>query len=499
MASGETTVLPMLSAARLVTRASSAKASRPDAVDHSAAIAAMCKTLNATVTKLLFSFTALQTTSECGAESASSSIANALAASKREELQSKIVEALAGTVERVVRCDKAAIRSSVLRDIRARFTPPEVKKVEMIDQGVQTAPRKPSMKMAAAAVAAQAKAAAEAEKNDDAILRQLRGEEPPPPPAAAQMPPAPATTDASTAAAPSTAGASARTSSAPPAKAGEKPRPVSAQGALPGIYERQMQWAARAAEKREAARVQKENREREGEQVEKPKASNKWAHVESVMRRQRLDCQEEWKMECKERVDSEIERREQAEQKFREEREARERMAAERDRADQLRAKAEKDRLEAHSRMVEAEKKYQVAKVSADEMARRHAEELEIRSAFGEGGLEIWPMFPGRKVHRVLESDHFDGRVSAEFRVKDAESGERGVTLLMGRLAAGKGSEAQAVLFDTKYVSDLDAARWWESNAHRFEKAKERALLCAQRAQSAGAKRSSSSREPELT
>ena len=30
-------------------------------------------------------------------------------------------------------------------------------------------------------------------------------------------------------------------------------------------------------------------------------------------------------------------------------------------------------------------------------------------------------MFPGRKIFRVLESDHFDGRVSAEFRVKTEE------------------------------------------------------------------------------
>merc|ERR1711939_1029243 len=103
----------------------------------------------------------------------------------------------------------------------------------------------------------------------------------------------------------------------------------------------------------------------------------------------------------------------------------------------------------------------QIAKVSADQMAKQHAEELEIRDAFGEGGLEVWPMFPGRKVVRTLSSEYFDGRVSAEFRAKDAESGERGVSMLMGRLAAGKGSETQAVLFDTKYMSDLDAARWW--------------------------------------
>ena len=94
-------------------------------------------------------------------------------------------------------------------------------------------------------------------------------------------------------------------------------------------------------------------------------------------------------------------------------------------------------------------------------------------------------MFPGRKVFRVLESEHFDGRISAEFRVKDAESGERGVTLLMGRLAHSKAQEAQAVLFDTKWMNDLQAARWWRENAHRFEQVKERLKREKQRAQSA--------------
>merc|ERR1719454_900354 len=111
-----------------------------------------------------------------------------------------------------------------------------------------------------------------------------------------------------------------------------------------------------------------------------------------------------------------------------------------------------------------AESKYAEAKALQEQLQRSHAETLEIRDAFGEKGLETWPMFPGRKVHRVLGSDEFDGRVSQEFRVKDSESGERGVSLLMGRLASGKHSEAQAVLFDTKYLNDLDAARWYANN-----------------------------------
>ena len=77
-------------------------------------------------------------------------------------------------------------------------------------------------------------------------------------------------------------------------------------------------------------------------------------------------------------------------------------------------------------------------------METRHAEEMEVRYAFSEKGLEVWPMFPGKKLFRTLEPEAFDGRVSQEFRTKDAESGERGVTLLMGRLASGVTSYFQA-------------------------------------------------------
>ena len=115
----------------------------------------------------------------------------------------------------------------------------------------------------------------------------------------------------------------------------------------------------------------------------------------------------------------------------------------------------------------------------------KHSEELEIRDAFGDSGLEVWPMFPGRKVFRVLDGDEFDGRVSQEFRVKDPGSGERGVTLLMGRVAHSGVAEAQAVLFDSERVSDLQAARWWREHGHRFEQVKERLKREKQRAQSA--------------
>ena len=160
--------------------------------------------------------------------------------------------------------------------------------------------------------------------------------------------------------------------------------------------------------------------------------------------------------------------------------------------------------------------RYEEARGEQQRQEAAHREELEIREAFGEGGLEAWPMFPRKKVWRVTNPDQFDGRVSQEFRVKDEESGERGgedcarieasrptptllscchpplpppprvekrydaptvaapvacaVSLLMGRLAGKNVSEVQCILFDMSLMSELEMARWWEANTHRFKR-----------------------------
>jgi hypothetical protein len=208
--------------------------------DQTIAVKALVKTLNATVTKLFFSFSALNAAST---ESSTGSIDLALKAAKREELSAMICDAMTTTVERIVRCDKAAIRSSVLRDIRARFSPPEKPKPLMVDCGVQAEVRPKKTSKAAAAVAAAEKA------KDDVILKQL---------AAA---PAPAVADASSTCfitapvsaranrvaatmttAEATAGAPATTASGAEAVAGAPdketaPRPVSAVTAVTaGIF-----------------------------------------------------------------------------------------------------------------------------------------------------------------------------------------------------------------------------------------------------------------------
>ena len=85
------------------------------------------------------------------------------------------------------------------------------------------------------------------------------------------------------------------------------------------------------------------------------------------------------------------------------------------------------------------------------------AEMLEVKELLDGRKLESWPMVPGKRVLRISPAEEFDGRVSQEYRVRD-EGGERGVSILMGRSSATKQPAAQCILFDPKYLSDLQAA-----------------------------------------
>ena len=539
------TELPVLAAARTLMSSTKANRSRKEDDTESVAVNTLCKQLNATTMKLLYSFQALQAESD-GASEAKTSLAVALRASTREELSTKIVEALAASVEKVLRCNDASMRSHVLRDIRARFAPPPEKpKPEMIDEAVQAVVRKPKISLLAAVKLAAvdsspvrvAAPAAAPSATDDEILRQLQaGDEK----AEAATKSLLAQSEASPPSAAKPAAAASAPSSADPARVssdtagfqralassaksfanvskllteqdgskGNRSRPVSAatgesalpltgKTTLPGIYERQLKWAAKAAEKKERLRVEKENKEREAEKPDQKK-SERWAHVESVMRKQRIASEESWKSEWNEQMAAERDRRDRAEQKARDEVQARVKITTERDAALSKRKEAEERMDKYHDRMLRAETKYAEAKKAQEELVKQHSEVIEIRDPFGEGGLESWPMFPGRKVHRVLDSDEFDGRVSQEFRVKDAETGERGVTFLMGRLAGGKLSECQAVLFESKHMTDLDAARWFARNSHRFEQTRERIEREKQRAGSRAATSEGRSRSDSI-
>lgn len=74
--------------------------------------------------------------------------------------------------------------------------------------------------------------------------------------------------------------------------------------------------------------------------------------------------------------------------------------------------------------------------------------------------------FPKKKILRIRLAEEFDGRVSAEFRQRDDESGDKGVSLLMGRVYATRSVEPQCVLFD-EALSDLECARWWQRHQGR--------------------------------
>ncbi len=65
--------------------------------------------------------------------------------------------------------------------------------------------------------------------------------------------------------------------------------------------------------------------------------------------------------------------------------------------------------------------------------------------------------------------------------MKDTDESSKGVSLLMGRSATTQTSEVQCILFDHN-LSDLEAARWWDANRHRFEKA-QRAFVRSQTSQ----------------
>ncbi len=221
--------------------------------EQAVAVKSLCKTLNATVTKLLYAFTALKDADTSGAGPGAKSVSLAIAASKRDELCAQVADALACSVESVVRHKDVSLRSSVMRDLRVRFAPADPPK--MVDAETQVHVKKARRE------------AVDLEDNDDAILRQLRGEEIPAPPPAAAAPELPA---ASRPPAPSQHASMRRASDAGPrtsgfraaieaAKAASRPRSATNRpGALPGIYERQMMWASKKEAKIEKLAEEKE-------------------------------------------------------------------------------------------------------------------------------------------------------------------------------------------------------------------------------------------------
>lgn len=402
--------------------------------DHVQVVKSLCKTYRATLTKLTYVFGSLH--DELQESSKASSISEAIRAGKRDEMMEKISQELAGGVEEILRTKDLSLRAGVLRDLRARFVvkaPPA-----KVDAEVQTTqPR---------------------ERKQKASKEQGNGEEPvvePKPEAAAD-------------------GGSEETPL-------EEGTPRKLHRAF-SFADRQIAWEVKKLAKIQAEREEKERREKESSPAvptTRKAVPNLYAHVQSAIKLQRKEEETGKLQEAAATIEQERRARAAIEGKAAE-------LTAELSAVQgkcaflsEERDAATHELGQAKGRMREVEGKLEALRRQAEQEAQSHSDVLEIRDAFGERGLEEWAPFPGKRVFQVTKTEAFDGRISAEFRQKDSESGERGISLLMGRNADTMTTEVQCVLFDPKYLSDVQAARWWEANRRRFEKRAEQVRLLA--------------------
>lgn len=127
-------------------------------------------------------------------------------------------------------------------------------------------------------------------------------------------------------------------------------------------------------------------------------AAGRWSHVQSVMKMQRVTETDALVAKADEaRLKAEA-AEVAAKEKAAFEAAERARMQEQKEAADLMRKKAEQEMRQADERAREAERMYEESQRQAERQAARHAEELEIRDAFGDCGLEVWPMFANKKV-----------------------------------------------------------------------------------------------------
>jgi len=393
----------------------------------------LCRTYTHTTTKLMYAFAALSEQRERDADV--KNINDALVNASRADLMEQISSTLTTSVERILRNSDLSMRTGVLRDLRARFAPKE--KVEMVEQGTQVSGLKK-------------KAGNENDTSaEDSTPYSSMSE--------------PTSQNIATA---EVAAAEPKLSATQIASATGKQPAGSAMTVA--IYERLKAWEAQKKKRIEQERVREEEREKQSTAPPKRRSSARYEHVQSVLKKEAdKKVTDEFKLiEAARQLANEEQARADAE--ARASHSENERVKLEQDlEAQELKMQAVEQQLEQTRMMIAREQQEK-------EALRKEAEEanrlLEIEQALEGRALEVWPMIPNRKVLRVADSEEFDGRVSAEYRVKDMESGERGVSLLMGRNASTRTSEPQCVLFDPNVLSDLQAARWWVANRHRFDK-----------------------------
>jgi len=393
-------------------------------------VKSLSKQYTAVTQKLLYAFAAISEQSE---SATSNTVSAAVASNARVEAMEVIATALSAGVEKVIRSNDVSLRSRTMRDLRSRFITEKPKTAEQATQAdINPAP------------------ATVAEVAPEAIGMDWTSE-----------------VDADAAAPDAAAPDAAAPDAAVPcddAPAAGAPAGAAANFAM---YERLKLWEARKAARLEGERKKKEEEEAAA-LVAPPKrrSSLKYAHVVSAVRAEREGEDAKKLAAAEQRALEEAEAREAAE----------EQLAAHRQEAARISERmvwAEQARLQAEEELRAAKAQIEQERRTAERLRAENEKSEEVREmlqALDGRTLEAWPMVPGRKVLRVHDSNEFDGRVSAEYRVKDVQGGERGVSLLMGRSVATRQPEVQCVLFDPAVFSDIECARWWANNRYRLEK-----------------------------
>lgn len=247
------------------------------------------------------------------------------------------------------------------------------------------------------------------------------------------------------------------------------------------IFERGVLWEKKRVEKLTEIRQQKIAAEIAPPPQRKP---SKWDHVQSVMRRARLEEEE-----LKRKADVEAERIAAEEARARAELVAR--AAAEQ----QLIADAQRDDLLVEASFKRAKAEAARRKAEADRIAREAREQAEreaeakrrlVQEAFGSKGLERRPSMPNKMVWRVNSPSGLTSNVAHEYRVKDKLTNTKGVSFIMGQTVDSQDDVVQCVLFDQEVFDDHKAASWWASNEHRFATQQRKTAAAAASVQMSG-------------
>ncbi|KAG8463867.1 hypothetical protein KFE25_000035 [Diacronema lutheri] len=230
-----------------------------------------------------------------------------------------------------------------------------------------------------------------------------------------------------------------------------------------GIFERGVAWEKERNARLAEVRLKKHEAETAPPPARRP---SQWDHVQSVMRRQRLEEEE-----LKRKADKEAERLQAEEARARAQLVARAaaeaKLTEEAQREDAaIEAAIKRQQAEAARRKAEADRLAREARAAAAREAER--KKAEVHAAFGTKGLERRGSMPNKMVWRVNSPSGLTGNVAHEYRVKDKLTGTRGVSFVMGQSVEQQEEIVQCVLFDQDVFDEHKAALWWQENEHRF-------------------------------